>query len=120
MPHKRFDAADAADEASRQVLYRQLEGFSEYEPLLCRNPAELGLRPEVYWRLSQQLYLRRLPLKLLVPLSLAVLVLLVFWPVTLGLIAAVLRVLLGLRMLLIPAFAVMLAIWLIHSLKPQS
>ena len=117
MQQERFDAADPTDEASRQALYRRLEGFSEHEPLLCRDPASLGHRREAYWRLTPTLWLRRLPMRQLLPMALAILVLSTFWPITLGIAGGILRVLLGLRMLLIPALALMLAVWFIHTLR---
>ena len=101
------EPASDPGEASRQALYRRLEGFDELddsEPLVFRGASA---PPATYWRLGPGLYLRKpaLPRAQLLMLVMAVLLLLALWPVTL-------RLLLALRLLILPLAAVLLIVWL--------
>lgn len=100
-------ASDPGPEASRQALYRRLEGFDDLdasEPLVFRGSSA---PPATYWRLGPGLYLRKpaLPRAQLLLLGLAVMLLLALWPVTL-------RLLVALRVLILPLAALLLLVWL--------
>lgn len=112
--------ARPSEQDDKLALYRQLEGFDGNEPLLSRDPARLGFRRSAYWQLLPGLYLRRLPLSQILGLAVAIVVLLALWPVTVALLLGLLRVILGLRVLLLPLGAILLAVWLLHSLRPNS